>query len=90
MEVGSLKALGSFVIIKRLENPSRSSLQVVGKEGFSRGLVVGVRDEFSNLQPGIEIIYITNSASTLGLSFPSDLFVVTYDNIVAICQEAQS
>jgi len=57
-EVNKLKSLGGFVILERLESQAKTTLKVIHKEAFSKGKVVGIQDQYSNLPSNTEVIYI--------------------------------
>ena len=84
-EVNKLKSLGGFVILERLESQAKTTLKVIHKEAFSKGKVVGIQDQYSNLPSNTEVIYITEKASQLGLDYPANVFVIRYEDIIAIC-----
>ena len=84
-ETNKLKSLGSFVFFEAVELKSSSSIQIAHKEPFGFGKVVGVQEEYSNLQTGTNIIYLVDKASPLGLGYPKNIFVIRYDDIVSIC-----
>jgi hypothetical protein len=84
-DTNKLKSLGSFIFFELLEQESSSAiLKISSKEPFSRGKVVGVQEEYSNLQTGTNIIYLTEKASPLGLGYPKNIYVIRYDDIVSI------
>jgi len=84
-DVTKLKSLGGFVIFERLEVQAKTTLKVIHKEAFSKGEVVGIQDQYSNLPSGTKIIYITEKASLLGLDYSPNIFVIRYEDIIAIC-----
>lgn len=84
-DASRLKSLGSFIFFETVEQTSKNVIQTYHKEPFSRGKVVGVQEEYSNLQTGTEIIYITDKATPLGLGYAKNIYVIRYEDIITIC-----
>ncbi len=84
-DVSKVKATGHYVVFEKIDGAQKTSIKLVHQEPYSKGRVVGVREEYSEFQNGSEIIYITEAASPLGLGYSPYLFVIRYEDIISVC-----
>lgn len=82
MDFENFKAVGSFIIIKQIEEEEKGTIAIAGEKfpyfGKAQVLASGIPD----VSVGKTIIYLKDNAKKFGLGEPNNICVIELDDIV--------